>query len=151
MAKVTEIAAELAKPFAEQVNCTIWDVQYVKEAGEWFLRVYIDKEDGVSIDDCVEVSRHLSDALDEVDPIEGSYTLEVSSAGLERPLKKPQHFELCMGKEVTVKFYRPINGKKEYVGILSGYENGDVIVDDQHFLKKDIAHVKLHATFEGDI
>ena len=83
MAKVTETVAALAGPVAEQAGCTLWDVEYVKEAGEWFLRVYIDKAGGVSIDDCEAVSRPLSDLLDEADPIEGSYVFEVSSAGLD--------------------------------------------------------------------
>ena len=81
MAKVTELVAALAAPIAEQNGCTLWDVEYVREAGQWFLRVYIDKPEGISINDCEAVSRPLSDALDEADPIEGSYVLEVSSAG----------------------------------------------------------------------
>ena len=89
MAKVTDVVAQLAAPVVEQAGCSLWDVEYVKEAGEWFLRVYIDKEGGVSIDDCEAVSRPLSDLLDEADPIEGSYTFEVSSAGADRVLKSP--------------------------------------------------------------
>ena len=89
MAKVTELVAGLAAPIAEENGCSLWDVEYVREAGQWFLRVYIDKEGGVSINDCEAVSRPLSDALDEADPIEGSYVLEVSSAGADRPLKSP--------------------------------------------------------------
>ena len=101
MAKVTELVAGLAAPIAEENGCSLWDVEYVREAGQWFLRVYIDKEGGVSIDDCEAVSRPLSDALDEADPIEGSYVLEVSSAGADRPLKKPAHFRQFLGSEVT--------------------------------------------------
>ena len=86
MAKVTDLVARLAQPLAEAAGCSLWDVEYVKEAGTWYLRIYIDKETGVSIDDCEAVSRPLSDALDEADPIEGSYTLEVSSAGADRVL-----------------------------------------------------------------
>ena len=98
MAKVTEVAAGLALPIVEQNGCTLWDVEYVKEAGDWYLRLYIDKEGGVSIDDCEAVSRAVSDALDAADPIEGSYTFEVSSAGADRPLKKPEHFAAMMGR-----------------------------------------------------
>ena len=87
MAKITDTVGALARPFVEAAGCTLWDVEYVKEAGEWFLRVYIDKEGGVSIDDCEAVSRPLSDALDQADPIEGSYTFEVSSAGADRALR----------------------------------------------------------------
>ena len=97
MAKVTDLVARLAQPLAEAAGCSLWDVEYVKEAGTWYLRIYIDKETGVSIDDCEAVSRPLSDALDEADPIEGSYTLEVSSAGADRVLKKPEHFQRFCG------------------------------------------------------
>ena len=147
MAKVTDVVAGLAKPFVEQAGCTLWDVEYVKEAGEWFLRVYIDKADGVGIEDCEAVSRPLSDALDEADPIAGSYTFEVSSAGLDRALKRPEHFEACMEQRVDVKLYRPVDGRKEFTGVLTGYENGDVTVDDRTFPRKDLAQVRLHVTF----
>ena len=116
MAKVTEAVAALALPGVEAAGCTLWDVEYVKEAGVWFLRLYIDKEGGVSIDDCEAVSRPVSDLLDEADPIEGSYTFEVSSAGADRALKKPEHFEKFRGEEVEVKLYRPREGRKEFVG-----------------------------------
>lgn len=147
MAKVTDVVAGLAKPFVEQAGCTLWDVEYVKEAGEWFLRVYIDKADGVGIEDCEAVSRPLSDALDEADPIAGSYTFEVSSAGLDRALKRPEHFETCVGQQVDVKLYRPVDGRKEYTGVLTGYVDGDVTVDDRTFPRKDVAQVRLHVTF----
>ena len=106
MAKVTDTVAQLALPFVESAGCSLWDVEYVKEAGEWFLRIYIDKEGGVSIEDCEAVSRPLSDKLDEADPIEGSYTFEVSSAGADRVLKKPEHFARFQGSEVEVRLYR---------------------------------------------
>ena len=151
MAKVTELTAGLAAPIVEAAGCTLWDVEYVKEAGEWFLRVYIDKEGGVSINDCEAVSRPLSDALDEADPIEGSYTLEVSSAGADRALKKPEHFAQFVGSEVDVKLYRARNGRKELTGVLRGYENGDVTVDlpggTETLEKKDVAQVRLHVSF----
>lgn len=151
MKKVTEIAAELAQPFVEAAGCTLWDVEYVREAGTWFLRVYIDNPDGVNIDQCEAVSRPLSDALDEADPIEGSYTLEVSSAGADRALKKPEHFAQFMGEEVEVKLYRPRDGSKVFHGILTGYENGDVTISvrgtEMTFPKKDIALTRLYITF----
>ena len=121
MAKVTDLVAQLAQPLAEAAGCSLWDVEYVKEAGTWYLRIYIDKETGVSIDDCEAVSRPLSDALDEADPIEGSYTLEVSSAGADRVLKKPEHFQRFCGEEVEVRLYRPKDGKKDFVGRLTGW------------------------------
>ena len=148
MAKVTDVVAQLAEPIVEQAGCTLWDVEYVKEAGEWFLRVYIDKEGGVDINDCEAVSRPLSDLLDEADPIQGSYTFEVSSAGLDRPLKKPEHFAACAGQQVDVRFYRPVDGRKEYTGALVGCDgDGNVTVDDKTFEKKDVAQVRLHVTF----
>ena len=148
MAKVTELVAGLAAPIAEENGCSLWDVEYVREAGQWFLRVYIDKEGGVSINDCEAVSRPLSDLLDEADPIQGSYTFEVSSAGLDRPLKKPEHFAACAGQQVDVRFYRPVDGRKEYTGALVGCDgDGNVTVDDKTFEKKDVAQVRLHVTF----
>ena len=147
MAKVTDTVAALARPIVEEKGCSLWDVEYVKEAGEWFLRLYIDKADGVSIDDCEAVSRPVSDLLDEKDPIPGSYTFEVSSAGLDRALKKPEHFARCMGRKVDVKLYRPINGRKEAAGTLTAYEDGSVTVDGVRFEKKDVAQVRLHVEF----
>ncbi len=147
MAKVTDAVAQLAAPVAERCGCTLWDVEYVKEAGEWFLRVYIDKEGGVGIDDCEAVSRPLSDLLDEADPIQTAYTFEVSSAGLDRALRRPEHFTACMGKEVDVRFYRPVDGSKERTGTLTGYEDGDVFVDGRKYEKKDVAQVRLHVSF----
>lgn len=152
MAKVTELAAELARPIVEENGCALWDVEYVKEAGSWFLRIYIDKEGGVSINDCEAVSRPMSDALDEADPIEGSYTLEVSSAGADRALKKPEHFQQFLGHEVDVKLYRPRDGRKELTGVLTDHADGDVTVETVAgevlaLEKKDVAQVRLHVTF----
>ena len=148
MAKVTDLVSELAEPIVKEAGCQLWDVEYVREAGEWFLRVYIDKENGVSIEDCEAVSRPLSDKLDEVEPIEGSYTFEVSSAGAERALKKPEHFVQMMGREVEVRLYRAVNGKKSMVGELVSYDGGDVTLSiagaDQTFPKADVAQVRLY-------
>ena len=150
MAKVTDVVAQLAQPIVEEQGCTLWDVEYVKEAGVWYLRLYIDKPGGVSINDCEAVSRPVSDKLDEIDPIEGSYTFEVSSAGMERPLRLPEHFTACMGQEVEVRLYRAREGKKDWVGVLSGYDDqGSVTLTapagEQAFEKKDIAQVHLYA------
>ncbi len=147
MAKVTDVVAGLALPIVEQAGCTLWDVEYVKEAGEWFLRVYIDREGGVDISCCESVSRPLSDILDETDPIQGSYTFEVSSAGLNRALKKPAHFAQCMGQKVDLRLYRPAGGGKERIGVLTGYEDGAVSVDGVRYEKKDVAQVRLHVEF----
>ena len=148
MAKVTDIVEALARPIAEEKGCTLWDVEYVKEAGVWYLRLYIDKPGGVSIDDCEAVSRPVSDALDQADPIEGSYTFEVSSAGADRALKKPEHFARFLGEAVEVKLYRPRDGRKELVGVLKGYEDGAVTLEadgeETVLTKQEIAQVRLY-------
>ncbi len=148
MAKVTDTVAALALPVVEGAGCALWDVEYVKEAGSWFLRVYIDKEGGVSIDDCEAISRPLSDLLDQADPIEGSYTFEVSSAGADRALKKPEHFARFLGEEVEVRLYRPREGRKESVGLLRNFEDGAVTLEiggrETVFTKQEIALVRLY-------
>ena len=151
MAKLTDQVAALALPFVEAAGCSLWDVEYVKEAGEWFLRVYIDKEGGVSIQDCEAVSRPLSDALDEADPIQGSYTFEVSSAGADRVLRTPEHFAACLGQEAEVKLYRPREGRKSFVGPLLSYDDGDVTLEVDAapvtFEKKEVALTRLYPRF----
>ena len=128
MAKVTEIVTQLAASAVEASGCELWDVEYVREAGEWFLRLYLDREGGVDIQDCEAESRVVSDLLDEADPIEGSYTFEVSSAGAERVLKRPGDFEKFLGSPVLVKLYKARNGRKEFPGYLEGYADGDITI-----------------------
>ena len=153
MKKITELTAELAAPAIAEQNCTLWDVEYVKEAGTWYLRVLIDKEGGVDILDCEAISRKLSDLLDEADPIDGSYTLEVGSAGAERALKRPADFQRYIGSPVLVKLYRAQDGRKEFAGHLAAYDeaNGDVTVtvgkEEMTFIKKDVALVRLRVEF----
>ena len=151
MSKVTQRVEALARPVVEEEGCSLWDVEYVREAGTWFLRVYIDKEGGVGIDDCERISRRLDPILDEADPIPDSYVFEVGSAGAERQLKRPGDFEQFMGSEVELKLYQPRDGKKVYVGSLAGYDNGDVSLrvgkEEIRFAKAQIAQVKLHVTF----
>ena len=153
MKKITELTAELAAPVIAERGCTHWDVEYVKEAGTWYLRVLLDKEGGVDILDCEAVSRRLSDLLDEADPIEGSYTLEVGSAGAERALKRPGDFQRYLGSAVLVKLYRNQDGRKEFPGVLTGYDEatGDVTItvgkQEMTFAKKDIALVRLRVEF----
>ena len=125
MEKVTELTARLAEPVIAEQGCTLWDVEYVKEAGTWYLRVLIDKEGGVDILDCEAISRKLSDLLDEADPIEGSYTLEVGSAGAERALKRPADFQRYLNSPVLVKLYKPVDGRKEFPGTLTAYNEAD--------------------------
>ena len=122
MSKITELVAELAAPAIAERCCELWDVEYVREAGQWYLRLYLDKEGGVDIDDCEAVSRVVSDLLDEADPIEGSYVFEVSSAGAERPLKRPSDFAKFLGSPVLVKLYKARDGRKEFAGTLAGYD-----------------------------
>ena len=151
MAKVTEIVAQLALPAVEAAGCELWDVEYVREAGIWYLRLYLDKEGGVDIIDCENVSRTVSDLLDEADPIEGSYTFEVSSAGAERVLKRPSDFEKFMGSPVTVKLYKAKDGRKEFAGHLAGYQDGDVTVtvgkETMTFAKAEVAMCRLRIEF----
>ena len=149
MKKITELTAELAAPAIARQGCELWDVEYVKEAGTWYLRVLLDKEGGVDILDCEAISRELSDLLDEADPIEGSYTLEVGSAGAERALKRPGDFQRFLGSPVLVKLYRPKDGRKEFAGILKGRDDvtGAVTVavngQDLVFEKSETALVRL--------
>lgn len=151
MKKVTELTAELAAPVIAAQGCELWDVEYVKEAGTWYLRLYIDKEGGVSIDDCEAISRRVSDLLDEADPIEGSYTFEVSSAGAERPLKRASDFARFLGSPVTVRLYKNRVGRKEFAGDLAGYEDGAVLLkvgeETLRFEKGDVALVRLRVDF----
>ena len=149
--KITEIIMELAAPVAEELGLSIWDVEFVKEGGERYLRVYIDKDGGVGISDCESFSRAFDPVLDEADPIAESYIFEVSSAGLERRLYRPSDFEKYMGSPVTLKTFSPKNGKKEFSGNLSAYEDGNVTlnVDGESisFEKKEIASVRLRVEF----
>ena len=122
--KVTEQVAQFAEPVVQAHGCTLWDVEYVREGGEWFLRLYIDKDGGVDISDCEAISRAVDPILDEKDPVPDSYNFEVCSAGLERVLKRPGDFEQFLGSMVLVKLYKPVDGRKEIVGTLTGYEIG---------------------------
>ena len=150
MSKITDKVFALAKPVVEENGCSLWDVEYVREAGRWFLRVYIDKDGGVSITDCENISRALDPILDEEDPIPDSYVFEVGSAGAERELKRPSDFEQFMGHEVELRTYQPINGQKSFVGALEAYEDGNVTVtvgkNSMSFVKSQIALVKLHVS-----
>ena len=144
MSKITEKVEALAKPVVEDEGCELWAVEYVREAGSWYLRVLIDKDGGVGIDDCERISRRLDPILDEADPIPASYVFEVGSAGAERELKRPSDFERYIGSEIEVKLYQPYQGKKSYVGTLEAYVGGDVTVSSVLLKKEQIAQVKLH-------
>lgn len=151
MKKVTEIVAELAAPVAAEFGCELWDTEYVREAGQWFLRLYLDKDGGVDILDCENVSRRVSDLLDEADPIEGSYIFEVSSAGAERQLKRPSDFEKFLGSPVLLKTYQNRDGRKEFPGVLKEYDGGTVVLEmgkqELRFEKNEVAMVRLRIVF----
>ena len=149
--KITDQVTEFAKPVVESFGCRLWDVEYVREGSERYLRIYIDKDGGVDIDDCEKIHRAMDPILDEKDPIADSYHFEVSSAGLERALKRPGDFEQFMGSAVLVKLYRPRNGLKEIPGFLRGYEDGKITVEAGKetitFTKSEVALVRLRVEF----
>ena len=149
--KVTELVAQFAQPIIESHGCSLWDVEYVREGAERYLRIYIDKEGGIDIDDCEKIHRAIDPILDEKDPIAESYHFEVCSAGIERALKRPGDFARFMDSPILVKLYRPRNGLKEIPGILRGYEDGKVTVEAGKemitFEKSEVALVRLRVEF----
>ena len=144
-------AEELLSPIVERRGFELVDVEYVKEAGTWYLRGYIDKEGGITINDCEAVSREFSDLLDEADFIDDSYVMEISSPGLDRPLKKEKDFIRSVGKRVEIRTYRPIEKQKEFTGVLTAFDADTVtILEDEKemvFQKKDIALIRLAVEF----
>ena len=129
MSKVTEVVEELAAPIFQELGLELVEVEYVKEGKSWFLRIYIDKDAGVDIEDCGLVSERLSEKLDELDPIPHNYFLEVSSPGAERPLKKVKDFEKAIGKNVFIKTYEPIDGENKFEGTLVAFDGQHVTVE----------------------
>lgn len=142
---------ELLAPIVQAQGVEIYDVEYVKEGSDWYLRAYIDKEGGVDIDDCEAVSRALSDKLDEEDFIEDAYILEVSSPGLGRSLKKDRHFAKSIGADVEVKTFKPIDGTKNFEGTLKAFDEKTITVtinnEDKTFDRADLANVRLAIDF----
>ena len=139
-------------PLLEKHQFELVDVEYVKEAGNWYLRAYIDKEGGITVDDCEVISRTLSDWLDEEDFIADSYTLEVSSPGLGRPLKKDKDFERSLGEEVEIRLYKPRGKQKEFAGVLKGYDKETVTIEtedggEEVFIRSEIALIRLAFDF----
>ena len=147
MSKISDAVTKLAEPLAARLGLELWDVEYVREAGQGFLRVYIDKDGGVSINDCEALSKALDPVLDEADPIPDSYVFEVSSAGAERELKRPRDFEKFMGSDVEVRLYKAAEGSKTWTGVLTGYEDGAVRLrsgeKEYVFEKAQVAKVRL--------
>ena len=147
MSKISDLVTKLAEPLAAELGLELWDVEYVREAGQWFLRVYVDKDGGVSINDCEALSKALDPVLDEADPIPDSYVFEVSSAGAERELKRPRDFERFMGSDVEVHLYKAVDGSKTWAGVLTGYDDGAVRLQaggkEYVFEKAQVAKVRL--------
>ena len=152
---IAETVRALAEPIAESFGYFLWDVEYVKEGARRILRLTIDTEaeEGITIDDCEKMHRAIDPVLDEADPIDGSYTLEVGSAGAERALKRPGDFQRYIGSPVLVKLYRAQDGRKEFAGHLAAYDeaSGDVTItvgkEEMTFIKKDVALVRLRVEF----
>lgn len=142
------VVREIAKPIAEELGLEIWDVRFLKEGSQWYLRIFIDKEGGVSIDDCVDFTHAINKPLDEADPIEQAYCLEVSSPGIERELVRDEHFEKSIGKKVMLKTIRPVDGEREFKGILEAFDGAAVTVKvndelSKVFTVKETAWIKL--------
>ena len=143
---------ELITPILDRMNFELVDVEYVKEGGTWYLRAYIDKEGGITVNDCEAVAREMNEILDREDFVEDSYVFEVSSPGLGRPLKKEKDYIRSMGKEVEIRLYRAIDHEKEFCGVLSAYDENTVTIEDESygqkvFDKKDIALIRLAIDF----
>ena len=138
MTKTESEIAQMTKPLVEKAGYSLYDVLFVKEAGEWFLRFFISNKDKkVDLDDCEKVSNILSDFLDEKDPISESYNLEVSSCGLERHLREEEHFKGAIGEKILVKLFKNQDGKKEYEGVLKDFKEGTLVLFNEE-LNKDI-------------
>lgn len=138
---------EMAEPLAKELGLSIWDVRFLKEGADWYLRIFIDKQGGVSIDDCVEMTHAINKPLDESDPIEQAYFLEVSSPGVERDLVRDEHFTAYVGEKIKVKMIRPVEGKREFSGILEDYNDGNITIrmSDESgftFTKKEASWIK---------
>jgi len=143
---------ELITPILDRMNFELVDVEYVKEGGTWYLRAYIDKEGGITVNDCEAVAREMNEILDREDFVEDSYVFEVSSPGLGRPLKKEKDFARSLGREVEIRTYRAINREKEFYGILSAYDENTVTIKTEDgtemtFEKSDIALIRLAFDF----
>jgi ribosome maturation factor RimP len=155
VSKVTDTVGQLVTPILEDLGLELVDIEYVKEGRDWFLRVFIDKETGIDIEECGLVSERLSEKLDELDPIEHNYFLEVSSPGVERPLKKQTDFEKAIGKNVYLKTYEPIDGEKIFEGILTSFDGKNVTLEIKIKTRKTnvnipyekIASARLAVTF----
>ncbi len=158
MRKGSVVAAvrAIAEPLAESLGYVIWDIEYVKEGADMYLRITIDKEDGVDIEDCERMHRAIDPLLDEADPIEEAYHLEISSPGIERELKNAFHIEACEGWQVEARLYAPIDGAKSFLGeLLPMTEDGRVAIQctdgvTRTFSEKELASLRTHYDFSSD-
>ncbi len=137
-------AEAMLEPIISEKGFELVDVEYVKEGGTWYLRAYIDKEGGITIDDCEAVSRAFSEKLDQEDFIEDAYIMEVSSPGLGRPLKKEKDYARSMGKELEIRTYRAIDKQKEFYGILTAYDNNSVTIEMEDGSERTFEKMKSH-------
>lgn len=143
---------DLVKPITDELEYFLWDISFVKEGAVWYLRVFIDRDEGISIQDCEIVTAPVSDMLDREDPISQSYILEVGSAGLERELVREEHFEACIGDVVQIRLIRAVDGEKDIIGTLLSAGRDEITVSDddgneKKYMLSDIAHVKLYLDF----
>ena len=149
--KITEKVRAFSEPVVTAHGCTLWDVEYVREGSDWFLRLYIDKDGGVDISDCEAISRAVDPILDEEDPIPDSYHFEVCSAGLERPLKRPQDYLTFLGSPVLVKLYKARDGRREFAGRLEAYADGVITISadggQYSFTQSEVALCRLRVEF----
>ena len=150
------IAEELAAPILEEMGLQLWDVVYEKEGSGWYLRYYVDKEGGIDINSCEAFSRAISDVLDEADPIDGSYTLEVSSPGIERALTRDWLFEALMGQQLLVRLIRPVEGVRDFIGTLTDYRDGTLtlLLDEETEMnveRGETAFIRLYNDFSGGV
>lgn len=150
--KIEEIIYDIVKPITDLNSFELVEVEFIKEGASWYLRIYIDKPEGISLDDCQIVSQSISAILDKDDPIDKAYFLEVSSPGLERPLKTQRDFDKYKGEDIELKFFKPVNGKKILVGKLSGFENDKVSISDEkgnisEYERSSISQIKRFLKF----
>ena len=157
MAKNRQAITAMVRPWAEsacrKAGCTLWDVEYLREGGENYLRVTIDKPEGVGISDCEAVSRLMNDILDTEDPIEESYSFQVSSPGVERELKKPEHFQAYLGEKVRLRLYRAVDGAKEHIGVLEKADENEIVLSSDggqtvSFSRDNVAKAKAYFDFD---
>lgn len=147
---IAGVVRSLVEPVADSLGYMLWDVEYVKEGADMILRITIDKPEGVDIEDCEKMARAIDPIIDEADPIEVSYKMEVSSPGIERVLSRPEHFASCMGEKIEVKLYAPVNGKKQIIGILAGADDKTVtvMVDGEDVVLEKSSVAKVSTVFD---